>query len=407
MNVKNFQDLQKALSEGEREIVLENAIAANSSIRLAKGQSIRGAGENTFLSFINGDGLALAGENSVKNLTIQTSTDSQAIFLDASDDDLGEISLENLTITGNAQFLMRAGSENLKISAKNIDIVAADARKFPERPMKYGVNVYQGAFTIYNFNPSESSLIEANLENISVGRENSPVIGSGIFISGFGDEGGKVEIESLITGEVYSNGMIPFGQPNLITGGIFIVYGANVRELKSRGVVKTYGVNDMVLDVWGSVESWILDEKVESFGPSGIGFVNFGEVGYFEAKKPIITRGLGARGFNQYDGTISEAIFDSIETFGDGAIGMQFSKPVGRIIVRRSVKTHGETGETLVKGVIKTLKAEAISVLEGGKIDVLEIGENIETGGENLLGYNIDGGEVGEFKLGGEIINRG
>ena len=38
----------------------------------------------------------------------------------------------------------------------------------------------------------------------------------------------------------------------------------------------TYGPNDMVLDNWGTVDRWISDDKVTSFGSSGIGFVNFG-----------------------------------------------------------------------------------------------------------------------------------
>lgn len=114
--------------------------------------------------------------------------------------------------------------------------------------------------------------------------EISSRFGSGIFLSGFNDESGLVEIAELTTGDVYSNGMIPTGQPNLITGGIFIVYGAYVKSIVSNGLVETYGTNDMVLDVWGKVDKWVTKEKVVSYGPSGIGFVNFGSVGFSKLK---------------------------------------------------------------------------------------------------------------------------
>ena len=113
----------------------------------------------------------------------------------------------------------------MTVNINGLDIVSADSRNYPERPMKYGVIVYQGALTIYNFNPEEGSEIKVYAQNISLGRKHAPVIGSGIFISGFNDEAGKIIIEKLTTNEIYSNGMIPTGQPNLITGAVFIAYG--------------------------------------------------------------------------------------------------------------------------------------------------------------------------------------
>ena len=38
----------------------------------------------------------------------------------------------------------------------------------------------------------------------------------------------------------------------MITGGVFELYGASVEEVRNRGPVTTYGVNDMVLTVGGS-----------------------------------------------------------------------------------------------------------------------------------------------------------
>lgn len=123
----------------------------------------------------------------------------------------------------------------------------------------------------------------------------------------------------------------------------------------------------MVLDTWGAMVTGIAHAPVVSYGPSGIGFMNFGSVDNFIAEAEIVTHGLGARGFNQYDGTVKRIRFRSIETFGDGSIGIQVSKPVGTIEVDEGITTHGSVGNTLVKGVNMELPAEALSVKSGGR----------------------------------------
>lgn len=404
MQVKNYEQLQEALLSDEKEIEIINSITIPNSIVLKEGKKLIGNNDEIFLSFINGDGIALTGDNEISNISIQTSPNRRAIYIDSTLKDLKNIVLRDLTVTGMIQLLTRKSNNSLNIDINNIDIVSADSRNYPEKPMKYGVIVHQGALTIYNYNPSEDSIINVRAENISIGRKHAPVIGSGIFISGFNDDSGKVNVEKLTTNAIYSNGMIPSGQPNLITGAIFIVYGANAKEIISNGPVVTYGTNDMVLDVWGTVENWIVKDSVISYGASGIGFVNFGYVKDFRAEKYIETYGLGARGFNQYDGRIDNASFKGIKTEGDGSIGMQFSKPVGKITIEENVKTNGATGETLVKGEIQTLKADALSVIEGGSIEEFTVGGNIITNGEDCIGYHINGGSVEKLNIKGEII---
>lgn len=109
----------------------------------------------------------------------------------------------------------------------------------------------------------------------------------------------------------------------------------------------TYGVNDMVLDNWGTVDRWIAKEKLTSYGPSGIGFVNFGVVNELKITAPIETFGQGARGFNVYDGTVNSAEFDRITTHADGAVGIQISQPIGSLVVHRGIETFGATGDSL------------------------------------------------------------
>ncbi len=404
IKVKNSIELQKAVYSNVETIELVNSISLLNTLKLDKGQKLVANKEHIFLSFINGDGIALSGDNEISNINIQTSPARRAIYIESSQEDLGTIKLNNLVITGVVQLLTRADNLHLNVIAKNIDIVSADARAFAERPMKYGVNVYQGAFTVYNFNPAKDSKINVVAENISVGRENAPVMGTGIFISGFNDNAGEVVVDKLTTGNVYSNGMIPTGQANLITGGIFIVHGAYAKEIVSNGNVMTYGTNDMVLDNWGKIGKWTVKENVISYGSSGIGFVNFGDVDDFRLEKSIITYGIGARGFNQYDGTIKNAYFENIKTMGDGSIGIQIGKPVGNITIGTEISTQGSVGETLVKGEIKVLHADAISVLEGGEIAKLEVLGNIKTSGEDVVNYHINGGKVKNFILKGKNI---
>lgn len=387
---------------------LQTSILCPYSIILPAGFNIIGANkEKCILSFSNSDGIGLTANNEIANLIIQTNPSNRAIFLSKNFPDLGTLSLKNLSVTGQVQILTRAGTNKTNLIADNIDIVSCDARKYSEQPQKYGVNVYQGAFTVYNYNSDEKSIITATLTNISLGRKGAPVIGSGLFVGGFGDNGGWVIADNISTGDIYSNGMIPFGQPNMITAAVFIVNGAKVKNITHHGTLTTYGVNDMVLDTWGQVEKWIAEKPITSYGPSGIGFVNFGVVNEFEAKDKIETFGLGARGFNQYDGTVGKATFQSIVTNGNGSIGIQVSKPVGSISVTNGVITHGSEGQTLVKGVIMNLPADAISVKPGGEIKELNVSGGITTYGNDVHSYHVEGGIVKHINIKGDIVANG
>ncbi|MDO5036798.1 MAG: hypothetical protein Q4E37_00685 [Tissierellia bacterium] len=403
MKVKNEIELREALASGEKTIELVSSIQLMETIKLGPGQKLVAGEKDILLSFIQTDGVALSGDNEIQGLAIQTRPDRRAIYIDSLLEDLGDIGLRDLTLTGMVQLMTRGKNKTLSIWVDGLDIVSADARAYPQRPMKYGVVVHQGAFTVYNFNPREGSHISFHGENISLGRKNAPVLGSGLFISGFNDQAGPVTVEKLTTGAIYSNGMVPPGQPNLITGAIFIVYGVHAKDILSKGEVTSYGTNDMVLDVWGQVDQWVTKKEVTSYGPSGIGFVNFGRVKNFKAEEAIKTYGLGARGFNQYDGTIEKAQFKRIETKGDGSIGMQFSKAVGEIKVLEGISTQGSTGQTLVKGVIKELQADAISVLEGGSIKKLSILGDLVVGGQEVVAYHVDGGRVDRLEFQGQI----
>jgi hypothetical protein len=135
----------------------------------------------------------------------------------------------------------------------------------------------------------------------------------------------------------------------------------------------------------------VAEDKITSYGPSGIGFVNFGTVNVLQVNAPIETFGQGARGFNVYTGTVQSAEFERVVTHADGAVGIQISQPVGRIAVRRGIETWGGTGDSLVKGVVVTLSAIALSVKPGGSAREVDIAGGLLTHGEDVGALEMHG----------------
>lgn len=403
--IESLADLSKALAKpGPCNLQLQTSVLSPYSITLPPGFRLTGRDRDScMLSFCNGDGVGLTADNHIENLTVMATPAARAIYTQTGLPDMGSITLGNLSVTGQVSIIVRGGTKSLNLTVDKLHVASCDCRRYSEQPQKYGVNVYQGAVTVYNFNGDADSTIKASLTHITAGSRNAPVIGSGVFVSGFGDSGGWVELEKLTTGAVYSNGMLPYGTADIITAGIFIVYGVRAKQVEHFGEIVTYGVNDMVLDTWGTVENWVAHAPVVSYGPSGIGFVNFGTVDTFVAEKEVVTHGLGARGFNQYDGTVRRIRFHSIETFGNGSIGVQVSKPVGTIVIDQCITTHGSVGNTLVKGVNMLLPAQAFSVKPGGVVDRLEVGGDLITRGANVSTYAVEGGKVNAVDIKGQV----
>ena len=150
------------------------------------------------------------------------------------------------------------------------------------------------------------------------------------------------------------------------------------------------------------MDRWIVEEKLTSYGPSGIGFVNFGTVNELQVNAPIETFGQGARGFNVYDGTVNVAEFDRITTHADGAVGIQISHPIGRLMVRRGIETFGATGDSLVKGVVVSLSAIALSVKPGGSAREIIIDGGIVTNGKGIAPLELHGA-IGSLRIDGGI----
>jgi len=399
--------LAAAADEAVAEIVVQESLGGLQSLRLSPGQTLRGAAPGVALCFAAGqDGLQLSSDNRVENLALQTDVDRRALFNDIEVEHLGRLVLKNLHTIGTIRLLASGRVRSGHVEAEDVDIESADARGYTERPRGYGVEVIPGAFVLWNQQADRSVTISASLAGLSAGRAGAPVRGSGIFCSGAGDAGGRLIVSRLETGAIYSDGGIAPGTPDRITGGVFVVSGAHVDRVVNRGPVTTHGANDMVLDNWGTVGSWIAEDKITSLGASGIGFVNFGTVDVLDVRAPIETFGQGSRGFNVYTGTVHTAAFERIVTHADGAVGIQISQPVGEITVRRGIETYGGTGDSLVKGAVVRLAAIALSIKPGGSARNVRIAGGLITHGAGVTPLELQG-TVDSLQIAGGGVRAG
>jgi hypothetical protein len=390
--VTTADGLVAAINDGVGKIVVSGRLGNVPSLHLSPGQSLCGAADDSKIAFVDGmDGIELTSGNSIHNVHLCASPGRRAIFNDTTIPGLGRIVLRSVTATGRVQILARDTVRSGHVEVNGLDIIAADARAESERPHGYGVDVLQGAFTLWNMQRQDDVALSADLVGVRAGREGAPVRGGGIFVSGAGDSGGRMILRRLETGAIYSDGGIASGTPDCISGGVFVVHGAFADSVRNRGPVTTYGANDMVLDNWGVVDRWTADEKVTSHGPSGIGFVNFGTVNVLRVNAPIETFGQGARGFNVYAGTVHSAEFERIVTHADGAVGMQISQPIGDIKVHRGVETYVGIGNSLVKGVVVNLAAVALSLKPGARARSIDIAGGLITHGEGVGPLELNG----------------
>ena len=375
------------------EITVSADLAGLSPLRLMPGQTLRSASDRHAVQSFRPeeDGLQVTTDNSVFGLDVRVTRAHRAIWNDRTVDDMGTIVIRSVRTIGSVQIIATDKVRSGRIEVDGLDIRSVDTRGERERPNEYGVSVLQGAFTLWNLQSDEKVAVSADLVNLSTGRFGVPVLGTGIFVAGAGERGGRLNVDRLETNAVYIDGQITPGTADHIAAGVFVAYGAHVESVRNMGPTVTYGANDMALDNWGSVDRWVSKGKVATCGQSGIGFVNFGSIRDLCLLEPIETFGQGARGFNVYDGTIGNAEFDRIVTHGDGAVGVQISQPIGTLVVRRGIETFGGTGPSLVKGVVQNLSATALSVKSGGSIHSISVNGNIETHGHGILPIEILG----------------
>ena len=377
--------LLDALATAE-EIEIDGSLSGMPAITLRPGVRLRGG----TLRF-GARGIRLTAGNQLEDVTV-IAGDSE-VAIGSSTPDLGRARLRNVRTRG--QVLLTASQGHVDVDG--LAIASADLRGREERPHGFGVDVRQGAFTLWN--RSGAAGLTATLAGISAGEADAPVRGSGVLVAG------PVEVDLLRTGPVYTDGGIEPGTPDLISGGVYIISGAQVQAVINDGPVTTRGANDMALGNWGTVGSWTARAPVTTRGPSGIGYVSFGTLGQLDVQAPVTTHGVGARGFNVYDGDLAHARFLRIATYGDGAVGVQVARDLPLLEITEDITTAGGAGQSLVRGVQVRLRAIAVSVEAGGRIGRLAVGGLLRTTGDEVATLEV-AGTVGELTA-GEIVARG
>jgi hypothetical protein len=255
--VANLNELLGALADpNARRIVVTADVFQAPSFRLSAGQMLSGHGRSIRFAAAQ-DGVQLSADNELAQLSLIADPERRAVFNDTSVGRLGVMRLRDLSVRGCVHLLARDEVRGGHVEAHGVKVIAADARRFDARPKGYGVEVVPGAFTLWNLQPDPTITITADLTGLSAGRAGAAVRGSGIFVSGAGDAGGRLLVRRLETGAVFSDGGIAPGTPDRISGGVFVVHGAIVDRVINQGPVTTYGANDMVLDNWGTVDTWV------------------------------------------------------------------------------------------------------------------------------------------------------
>lgn len=421
LSVKDAAGLLQAVQDGAKTIEIDGKVGDLSSVKLPAGMRLHGVNSKAELHFKEGQpGLMLSADNQVSGVRLVTDETQVALGLSDDVDDLGILDISEVRTVGRLHLEgSKAKKGHLKLS--DIHVERADARMAAHRPAGFGVEVLLGGLSVYNASKDRTSRWTLEARNLSGGSKDHPLQGSGVFIFGGWfiptdadmskapaptQEGGTIELTALTTGDVHSNGGIPKGIGNLITGGVFVGSGTDAKSVVSEGTVTTYGPNDMVLDNWGKIQSWTAKAPVTSHGSSGIGFVNFGDIGLLDVKAPIETHGLGARGFNLYDGSLKEARFRDITTRGDGAIGVQLSKPFGKITVDGDIRTKGGEGDSLVRGRVVHLKAHALSLKPGASGDELKVSGRAvaEDANINDLDFEAPASVIGRLEIEGKQL---
>jgi len=383
--VTSAGELLDALATADH-IEINGTLSGMPAVTLRPGTRLRGG----TLRF-GAKGIRLTSDNQLEDVTVIAPGTEVAIGTSAAD--AGHLTLRNIITRG--QVLLTPSRGHVEVDG--LTVASADVRGREERPHGFGVDAMQGAFTLWN--RSDAAGLTATLTGISAGAAGAPVRGSGVFVAG------PVEVDLLRTGPVYTDGGIEPGTPDLISGGVYIITGAQVRRVINDGPVTTYGPNDMALDNWATVGSWIVRAPVTTHGPSGIGYVSFGTLDRLDVQAPITTHGAGARGFNVYDGHLASARFQRITTYGDGAVGVQVSKDLPLLEIVDDVTTAGGAGQSLVRGVQVSRRAVAVSVEAGGRIGRLAVGGSLRTDGDDVVTLEA-AGTVGELAA-GEIAARG
>jgi hypothetical protein len=170
-------ELLHALDEGYHDIRVVGTLQGMPSIRLPPGASLNG-GRLMF----GAKGLVLSSDNRLEDIEVICPSHEVAVGNTTNVADLGTLELRNLRAKGQVLLLAEGAARRGIVSINGLDVVEADLRGRAERPHGFGVDVMQGALTVWNRHEDPGVVIRAEIRGVSVGRAESPIRGSGIFV---------------------------------------------------------------------------------------------------------------------------------------------------------------------------------------------------------------------------------
>lgn len=353
--IRSVADLLTALETPcMLDLHIEGVLDGVPTLRLRPGQSLRAAAAGAALRFLPGhDGVRLACDNTLLGLSLLADPGRRAVFNDHQLPNMGRLSLAGLRVCGQVQIVARGALLAGHVDVDGLDIEAADTLERSERPCGFGVELLQGAFTLWNQQVDSTRVVSARLSGVSVGRAGAPVRGGGILLAGGGFEAGRVVATVLETGAVHSHGM-GTPHPACRSAGVFVAAGAYVGAVRNQGRVVTHGDHDLGLGNWGTVNEWTAEAPLECHGAHGIGVVNRGTLHVLDVRAPVETCGTGSRGFDLHEGKLGRAAFDRVIQHAACDAGMPINDASERVVVRHGIQTRTGSRSFVGQG-MKTL----------------------------------------------------
>lgn len=266
--VATIDDLIAACRDtGARRIIVNGKLENAPCIRLAPGQALLGGDDHASIAFADDvDGLQLTTDNEVGRLRLTTSPDKRVIFNDTQVAGLGRMRLAAITAVGQVQILARdavMSGQSMSMGSTSwppMRVLAAtgptaSASTFCKGRSRCGICSQTNVSSL----PPSWSVCRRAVKALPCA---AAVSSSAAPVLRVGDSLCRCSNSARFT----AMGGIAEGTPDQITGGVFTVYNAHVDEVRNRGPVVTYGVNDMVLDNWGVVDRWTAEQKLTSYG---------------------------------------------------------------------------------------------------------------------------------------------
>ena len=386
--VETAQNLLDALSVGIEDIAIRGRIGSLPTLRLARGQRLRGVDAQASLGF-EADGIALTADNRVESLGLVSPPFRRAVQLAVASGERGTLVLANLACQGTIQLIFEDETASSNVSIQAVSVAKADARAQQPRPEAHGVSVLAGALTVWN-RSSRSSRINLLMSGVEIGTPDRPVLGTGLLLAGsLEPSGGQVSATAINVGRVYAHSGLSERETAIVAGGVFILHGVKIDRLLCTGSIVTHGANAVPIDNWGSVETWRVMGDAISYGPSAVGFVNVGRLDTLDVRGAIETFGEGARGCAIYSptGTVRA---HTIRTHGDAATGVQVGGQLDRLELTDGIYTEGGTGVGLSKGKMIRSPADAIHIEREGHLKEL-ISTQIQTRSSDALRLRNEG----------------